>query len=608
MPNALVRTGRPIAPQRRDHRLVWVLLLASAIGACAGDGDGVGTAASPEPDGDADPVEIVARGDDGPRFDAIEPPGAEGFGVELPLRPGRRYELYRTHAELEAAWQALFVDAGLADASALPPIELGDRHVAVGLYLGEQRGGDDVARRYDIALERYVDATGGPVVQVALELLRDCDAPPPLTDPSPFLIAVIELPDEAVASRPVRFVDVIGERNTESCGAPPTDPATLLVRSTDDTDVTLGFVPEPRAEAPRGYTVGVQLFGGGSGVVPNDDALRVRVTDQLPGLNRRYGFYPLDETSPARTVLVSTDAPSDLFDRFVDLPGYVAWLRGIAGEGARNCSAEEMSDEAARESGNCIVEAFGDGAPFFAAIRRPAVDSVAWEGYALDRRGRFLVSDYDSIDFGSNGVPAAGQIFGRQCALPSVLEANGRDFRAGCNARERPPRLDVVLGDGSPFDPGAASGLDPVGPLPLEPLVRGDLVELGNTAANERFARPMQRVFGDQAAFEAFHTSLLACDCAVETPVVDFDTYRVVFVTRGIDTTVGADAAVGDTYEAEGSVSVNVSTTNPADACPDGAPARGPFEFVAVPTVVEPFRFTFGEERRIDPATCTGAR
>ena len=70
------------------------------------------------------------RGDDGPRFDADA--GAVDGGVSL--LPGRRYALYANEAEREAAWDALFVGAGLAGADELPDADLdAPERAAVGV-------------------------------------------------------------------------------------------------------------------------------------------------------------------------------------------------------------------------------------------------------------------------------------------------------------------------------------------------------------------------------------------------------------------------------------------------------------------------------------------
>ena len=562
-PRIVVMRRSRLRPYSNAPAMVAAVLV---VAACGDDGS-----ASPP----NDTASLFASGDEGPRLASGDSPPSGA-----PLRPGRRYALYRSNEALVDAWRTLFFDAGLTS-SDVPPFPIPDDRIGVGIYLGAQdaeAGGDAeaFAREYDIALDVYADGDGAPVVQVNIDVMRNCGAVPNAIEPSPFAIAAVALP-EGTTDRPVRFVDVVRERDDPSCGGPPPDPAALVVRSPLDTSVTLGIVPEPRAPDARGYRIG--------GVaVPPDDALQVRVP-VLPGPYRELRASALDGAGPPLRLSFSTDAPSELFSDQTTFEQYASWQRELAGTEARDCGAliVEGTDGA---SFRCLVEALGSDEPFVAALGNAGIDSVDWSGAVRDPTGRLFATRFGT------GLESTGTLWGSECEtlLLSDLDVSCADTDA-----DRP---EVFLADGTQLARGGPN----LGTRSVETLLRGDLVVRGDLELSEP---PAYRVFADRTTFDAFFTALVGNDASVPTPDVDFDRHRVVFATRGLDTTPGADIAIVSAYEANGSVEVTIETTNPFGLfCPDDAPRRALFALATVLTEAEPFRFRFFEERRFDPATC----
>lgn len=297
----------------------------------------------------------------------------------------------------------MFTEAGLAPGG-VPPFGIADDEVGVGVYLGTQyvdvaASNVAFARDYTVALDAYIDDSGAPVVQVSIDITRDCETAPDAIEVGPYALAAVVLP-EGAADRPVRFVDVIREGAAASCGVPLPDPAALLVRSSRDTSVTLGVVPEPRAPETHGYEI-----DGLS--VPPDDTLLVRVP-QLPGPGREHWAQAIDGSGSSLRITVSTDAPSDLFFDLTTFEQYVAWQRELAGPGARDCE-QIIVEGADGESFRCLVDALAGDEPFVAALGNGGIDSVDWTGAVRDSAGRLFATRYGS------GLSTTGTLWGNEC-------------------------------------------------------------------------------------------------------------------------------------------------------------------------------------------------
>ena len=415
----------------------------------------------------------------------------------------------------------------------------------------------------------YADDAGAPVVQVDVTIVTDCAAAPDTVAPAPWLLETIELPAGTDAAE-ARFVDTL-RRTSVGCGTEPGDPETLIVASPSRFGVSLGAGTAAVGGEPSDepYEVGAPE-GFGRYTLPAGPDERLVFADELPGLMLPFQLFRVSSDGGRRgaSALVGLDAPSDLFERSIDVDDYLGYLEALAGDGARDCAAEASAGVT-----GCEADAFAAGTPFLAAYEQQGIDSIVWSGKAVTADGRLFVVGFDS-DPGGGGRPDNGKIDGFACAR---AEADG----ATVTCAERYP--EPAVANGASPTPPEASPVPPSGdPVGFEVLLRGELVVAG---LGEEWNGPTRAVLTDEREFLELYAEAAcgpAADCDVVLPNVDFDESVVVFATDGVFGDLGPGIDVGSATRTGDAITVTILSTDVGEDCAVPTALSGPYLFARI--------------------------